>query len=76
MCDVVLVVHVARGAEVDGGAVRARPPDAQNVGGGRGCAASTAGNSAVPGPDGAAVDDAEVVRALVRLKHYVLCTCV
>ena len=68
---VVYIIHVAPGAEVDGGAVRARPPDSHNVGG-RGFAAAAAGNSVVAGAHGSAVDDPEVVSALRKLnfEHY------
>ena len=62
---VVLVGHVALGAEVDGGAVHARPPDSNNVGGGGGgFAAAIAGDSVVPAAHRAAVDDPEIIGAL------------
>ena len=62
---VVLVGHVALGAELDGGAVRARPPESHDLGGGGGSAAAAAARGAVvAGAHGAAVDDPEVVGAL------------
>ena len=61
---VVLVGHVALGAEVDGGAVRARPPHPNDLGGGGFAAAAAARDAVVAGAHGAAVDDPEVVGAL------------